>query len=71
MCVTGGLHAERDTASYPRGIKTGDREMKDLMKPHVTPHGLHDEWNYDVNRVRNARVGVSINCKPYAPRRAA
>ena len=44
------VHAERDTAEYPRGVKVPDREMKDLMNRHVNPHELHGEWNYDVTR---------------------
>lgn len=43
------VHAERDTGSYPRGIKIPDREMKDLLARHVTRHEFHGEWNYTVN----------------------
>jgi hypothetical protein len=42
------VHAELDTGSYPRGIKISDREMKQLMTRHVTPHEFHGEWNYDI-----------------------
>ena len=42
------VHAERDTGSYPRGIKISDREMRQLMARHVTPHEFHGEWNYDI-----------------------
>ncbi|MCY0924613.1 hypothetical protein OS965_42285, partial [Streptomyces sp. H27-G5] len=42
------LRAERDTGSYPRGIRIPDREMKILLKQHVTPHEFHGEWNYTI-----------------------
>ena len=40
------FHAERDTGSYPRGIRILDREMKALTTQHLTPHQWHGEWNY-------------------------
>jgi DDE family transposase len=43
------VHAERDTGSYPRGIKVSDREMKALIAQHLTPHEWHGEWNYTVS----------------------
>jgi hypothetical protein len=43
------VQAERDTGSYPRGIKISDREMKDLLATHVTRHDFHGEWNYDIH----------------------
>jgi hypothetical protein len=42
------VHAERDTGSDPRDIKILDREMKDLLRRHVTPHESHGEWNYTI-----------------------
>jgi hypothetical protein len=42
------VRAERDTNTYPRGVKISDREMRELMKHHVRPHKFHGEWNYDV-----------------------
>jgi hypothetical protein len=42
------VHAERDTGSYPRGIRIPDSEMKTLLKQHVTPHDFHGEWNYTI-----------------------
>lgn len=42
------VHAERDTGSYPRGIKIGDREWKALLTQHVTPHAWHGDWNYTI-----------------------
>jgi hypothetical protein len=41
------VHAERDTAGYPRGIKVPDREMKDLITRQTSPHDFHGERNYD------------------------
>lgn len=43
------VHAERDTGTYPRGIKIPDREMKALVAQHLTPHQWHGEWNYTIN----------------------
>ncbi|MBA3575300.1 MAG: ISAzo13 family transposase [Pseudonocardiales bacterium] len=43
------VHAERDTGTYPRGIRIPDREMKLLLQQHVTPHEFHGEWNYTVH----------------------
>jgi len=42
------VHAQRDTASYPSGIRIPDREMKTLLQQHVTPHDFHGEWNYTI-----------------------
>ncbi len=43
------VHAERDTAAYPRGIKITDREMRELEQTHITRHDWHGEWNYTLN----------------------
>ena len=43
------VHAERDTGSYPRGIKITDREMKALVTQYLTPHEWHGEWNYTIS----------------------
>jgi hypothetical protein len=42
------VHAERDTGTYPRGIKIPDREMNELIAQHLTPHEWHGEWNYTI-----------------------
>ena len=42
------VRAERDTATYPRGIKITNREMKALVTQHLTPHYWHGEWNYTI-----------------------
>jgi hypothetical protein len=43
------VRAERDTATYPRGIKITDREMKVLAAQYVTPHDWQGEWNYTIS----------------------
>jgi Rhodopirellula transposase DDE domain len=41
------LTAERDTASYPKGIKIPDRQITDLEQTQVlTRHQFHGVWNY-------------------------
>jgi hypothetical protein len=35
--------AERDTESYPRGIKITDREMRELEQACITRHDWHGE----------------------------
>jgi hypothetical protein len=42
------VHAERDTDTYPRGIKITNREMKTLTAQYVTPHHWHGDWNYSI-----------------------
>src|SRR5664280_566786 len=42
------VHAERDTGTYPRGIKIPDREMKALTAQYLSPHQWHPEWNYTI-----------------------
>jgi len=42
------VKAERDTGTYPRGIKISDKEMRQLKEHHVRPHEFHGEWNYDL-----------------------
>jgi transposase len=42
------VHAERDTGSYPHGIRITDKEMRLLKERHVRPHEFHGEWNYDI-----------------------
>ena len=41
------VQAELDTASYPKGIKIPDREIRDLETRQVLQrHQFHGEWNY-------------------------
>ena len=49
------IHAERDTGSYPRGIRIPDREMKALTAQHLTPHEWHGEWNYTITGTNTAK----------------
>ena len=49
------VHAERDTGSYPRGIRIPDREMKALTAQHLTPHEWHGEWNYTITGTNTAK----------------
>ena len=46
------VRAERDTSTYPRGIKITDREMKTLTAQYLTPHDWHGEWNYTITPAR-------------------
>jgi Rhodopirellula transposase DDE domain len=43
------VDAELDTASYPKGIKMPDHEMKTLETTGIlTRHDFHGEWNYSL-----------------------
>ena len=46
------VRAERDTSTYPRGIKITDREIKTLTAQYLTPHDWHCEWNYTITPAR-------------------
>ena len=46
------VRAERDTGTYPRGIKITDRELKTLTAQYLTPHDWHGEWNYTITPAR-------------------
>ena len=44
------VHAELDTADYPKGIKIPDQQMKDLeTSKTLVRHDFHGEWNYTLN----------------------
>ena len=45
----GGLtvHAEADTAHYPRGVKVTDQQMAAVAKV-MKRHAFHGEWNYTI-----------------------
>ena len=49
------VHAERDTDTYPRGIKISDKEMKQLLTDHVDAHTFHGEWNYTITPTPNIK----------------
>ena len=39
------VHAELDTASYPKGVKVSDAELKAV---NLTRDSFHGEWNYTI-----------------------
>jgi hypothetical protein len=41
------VHAEADTNTYPRGIKSSDAQMA-AIAPQLKPNTFHGEWNYTV-----------------------
>jgi hypothetical protein len=43
------VQAELDTGIYPKGIKVGDQEMRDLEKTRITRDRWHPEWNYNIH----------------------
>jgi hypothetical protein len=47
------VHAELDTASYPKGIKITNRQMKDLEQHTLRRHDFHGEWNYTLTPQRS------------------
>ena len=42
--------AELDTASYPKGTKITDEQMRDLERTALRHHEFHGEWNYIASR---------------------
>jgi len=48
------VHAERDTNSYPRGVKITKQEM-DAIAPQLKTDAFHGDWNYTM-RPRTTRV---------------
>lgn len=49
------VHAERDTGSYPKGVKVSDEELAAVP---LKPHHFHGEWNYTIGgrRPRQPRI---------------
>ena len=45
------VRAERDPATYPKGIKVTDAELVAVPRE---PHRFHGEWNYTVGGKRMA-----------------
>lgn len=41
------VHAERDTRSYPKGVRIKDNEFAEI-KRRLVPDAFHGEWNYQV-----------------------
>jgi hypothetical protein len=40
------VHAHLDTASYPKGVKISDKQMRELERRHLRRHDFHGDWNY-------------------------
>ncbi len=40
------IRAERDTQTYPTGVKTTDAELAAVP---LAPHDWHGEWNYTIS----------------------
>lgn len=45
------VHAERDTNSYPRGIKVSDEQLA-AIRPQLKEHSFHGDWNYTIRPPR-------------------
>jgi hypothetical protein len=43
------VKAALDTNAYPTGLRISDRQMRELLRRHVTRHEFHGDWNYDVH----------------------
>jgi hypothetical protein len=41
------VHAERDTNTYPRGVKVSAEQLADVL-PRLKPHTFHGDWNYTI-----------------------
>lgn len=42
------VNAMLDENTYPTGLRITDRQMRELLRRHVTRHTFHGDWNYDV-----------------------
>lgn len=38
-----------DNNTYPTGLRITDRQMRELLRRHITRHQFHGDWNYDVH----------------------
>jgi len=43
------VKAALDENTYPTGLRITDRQMRELLRRHITRHTFHGDWNYDVN----------------------
>jgi hypothetical protein len=43
------VKAVLDENTYPTGLRISDRQMRDLLRRHITRHDFHGDWNYDVH----------------------
>ena len=46
------VHAERDTNTYPTGIRITDQQMNVNELP-ISRHDFHPEWNYTIQATQN------------------
>jgi Rhodopirellula transposase DDE domain len=43
------VKAVLDEGSYPTGLRITDRQMRELLRRHITRHEFHGDWNYNVH----------------------
>jgi hypothetical protein len=43
------VQAHLDEATYPKGVKIGDRVMRELEETRITRDPWHGEWNYTLH----------------------
>jgi hypothetical protein len=43
------VQAALDENTYPTGLRISDRQMRELLRRHITRHEFHGDWNYDVH----------------------
>jgi hypothetical protein len=43
------VNATLDDNTYPTGLRISDRQMRELLRRHVTRHQFHGDWNYNVH----------------------
>ena len=43
------VKAVLDDNTYPTGLRITDRQMRELLRRHITRHEFHGDWNYDVH----------------------
>jgi hypothetical protein len=43
------VKAVLDEGAYPTGLRITDRQMRELLRRHITRHQFHGDWNYDVH----------------------
>jgi hypothetical protein len=42
------VKAALDENTYPTGLRITDRQMRELLRRHITRHQFHGDWNYDI-----------------------
>jgi hypothetical protein len=43
------VKAVLDEGTYPTGLRITDRQMRELLRRHISRHEFHGDWNYDVH----------------------